>query len=351
MTPTVEPFEVIEAPVLDVLAERSAPLIVAANDPPWSGISARLPQTVVLGAVVPAWDMDTRHLADVAAGLRRDLDPDLLEAATVVGVGGGTALDTAKYLSWTLSRPLLQVPTIASVDAGFTDAIGVRDGGRVRYVATIRPDAVVVDIPLIRTAPARLNRAGIGDILSCHTGLYDWQLAAGRGDGPAWDDGLAGLGRRLLTELDAAADDVGAVTESGVRFLLDAYRRIGAACAAARHSRFEEGSEHFWAYAYEHATGAHHVHGELICFAVCALAHVQGNDPGWAASVVGRARARAHPAELGIAHDEFVRSLVGLADYAADEGLDRSVVDYRAIGRSEADAAWSFVGSLPRTDR
>jgi glycerol dehydrogenase-like iron-containing ADH family enzyme len=342
------PFPTVEADVGDALAALGAPLVVAANEPPWSSVAACLPGSVEVAAVVDAWDMELDHLQRTADGIVRTAGADVLGACVVVGVGGGTALDTAKYLAWKLERPLVQVPTITSVDAGFTDAIGVRRGGRVRYVGKVHPVQVVIDLPLVRCAPPGLNRAGIGDVLSCHTGLWDWRLAAAHGDGPAWDDGLAGLGAGLLDELESAVDEVAAVSDAGVRFLVDAYRRIGAACAAAGHSRFEEGSEHFWAYAYEHATGAHLVHGEVIAFAVCALSHVQGNDPDRAMSIVRRAKVRAHPADLGIDRTDFARCLEGLAGYARAEGLDMGVADYRPITPAAVDAAWEFVASLPR---
>jgi glycerol-1-phosphate dehydrogenase [NAD(P)+] len=331
-----QPFRCEEHDVVDVLAGLGR-YTVCVNDPPWSSLAGRVAPPV---RVVPAWDMDIDHLEQEAA------QPD--DAEVVVGLGGGTALDTAKFLAWRRGLPLVQVPTITSVDAGFTDAIGVRVEGKVRYIGKIEPQLVVLDLPLVRSAPKRLNRAGIGDILSCHTGLYDWRLATDAGHGHPWHEGLAGLGATLLDELEAAADEVAAVSDAGVRFLADAYRRIGAGCAWAGHSRFEEGSEHFWAYAYEHATGAHPVHGEIIAFAVCALAHVQGNDPERALDIVSRSRTRAHPADLGVGHDEFVAALVGLADYARAESLDIGVADLRPITAEAAEQAWAFVQRLPR---
>ncbi|MFN6121862.1 MAG: iron-containing alcohol dehydrogenase [Actinomycetes bacterium] len=344
------PFDTIEADAIDMLAALDAPLVIAANDPPWAELARRLPASVDVLSTVTAWDMELAHLHRTSEGITSATDPDRLGNAVVVGIGGGTALDTAKFLAWSLDRPLVQVPSITSVDAGFTDAIGVRDGGRVRYIGKLRPLRVVIDLPLVRSAPQRLNRAGIGDVLSCPTGLFDWRLAADHGDGHPWDDALAGLGATLLDELEAAVDDVAAVSDAGVRFLVDAYRRIGAACAAAGHSRFEEGSEHFWAYAYEHATGAHPVHGEIISFAVCAMSHLQQHDPDRAIRIVTRSHARAHPDDLGISRDDFVRTLDGLAAYSRAEGLDMALADYRPITRDAIDAAWSFVRMLPRRD-
>jgi glycerol-1-phosphate dehydrogenase [NAD(P)+] len=313
------------------------PYTVCVNDPPWSVIAPDVPAPRRL---VRAWDMDIAHLESVTT-----VEDD---SEVIVGLGGGTALDTAKFLAWKYGKRLVQIPTITSVDAGFTDAVGVRVGGRVRYVGRVVPELVVLDIPLIRSAPHRLNRAGIGDILSCHTGLFDWRLAADAGHGHPWDDRLAALGRSLLGELATAADEITAVSDTGVRFIADAYRRIGAACAAAGHSRFEEGSEHFWAYAYEHATGAHPIHGEIISLAVCALAHVQGNEPQTAAAIVSRSGTRAHPDDLGVERQHFVDCLVGLGAYSRSEGLDISVADLRPITQEQAADAWEFVQALPR---
>jgi glycerol dehydrogenase-like iron-containing ADH family enzyme len=343
------PFHCVEADAVEVLAGRGTPLVVCANEPPWSSVRARL-AGVALAAEIDAWDMDVAHLDSVVEGLAASTGPDELASATVVGLGGGTALDTAKYVAWRTGRPLVQVPTITSVDAGFTDAIGIRDLGKVRYVGTVVPELVVLDLPLIRSAPPRLNRAGVGDVLSCHTGLFDWRLATEHGTTHPWHTGLAALGAVLLDQLESAADEIAAVSDDGVRFLADAYRRIGAACAWAGHSRFEEGSEHFWAYAYEHATGAHPVHGEIISFAVCALAEVQGNEPERARRIVERSHVRAHPADLGITQEAFASCLLGLAAYARREGLDQGVADFVELTTSHVDRAWAFVTSLPRRD-
>jgi glycerol dehydrogenase-like iron-containing ADH family enzyme len=333
-----EPFTCVERTAVATVGDLG-PYLVAANDPPWSTIAPDVPEPTT---VVVARSMEF-------AKLERDVETTADDGATVVvGLGGGTALDTAKFLAWKRGLPLVLIPTITSVDAGFTDAIGIRSEGRVRYVGTIEPEEVVLDIALIRSAPPRLNRAGVGDILSCHTGLHDWRAAVAAGEGIEWDETAAALGASLLHEMELRLADIAEVTEDGIRFLADAYRRIGAACSALGHSRFEEGSEHFWAYAYEHATGAHHVHGELIAFAVVALSHVQDNDPEFALRIVDATGVRAHPDDLGITREQFVDSLVGLRAYSHAEGLDVGVADLHDITAEHANAAFDFASTLPR---
>lgn len=335
------PFRAEEHRAIDVITSLG-PCIIAKNDPPWSTLAPNISNAV---AVVDAWDMEFAALEEQCTG--DNMQRACADAEVVVGIGGGTALDTAKFLASRLGLRLVQIPTIASVDAAFTDAIGVREGGHVRYIDRIVPELVVIDIELIRSAPPQLNRAGIGDILSCHTGLFDWSLAAVGGHGHSHRYDLEALGRRLLRDLDAAIAEINNVTPVGIRFLLAAYREIGAACAEAGHSRFEEGSEHFWAYAYEHATGSHHVHGELISFAVVAMSHVQGNDPDWARDLVARSGARVHPRDLSIDCDVFVDTLTNLRDYVRAEGLDYCIADARTIERADAIAAYRFCETLP----
>ena len=132
------------------------------------------------------------------------------EGVTVVGVGGGTAMDVAKWISWRRDLPLVQLPTLASVDACFTRMSALRDGERVRYDGDAVPDEVLVDYEILAAAPPALLSAGIGDVLSCLTALADWRLAVGKGIDPAWDDDGARASERYV---QALADATGKVVE------------------------------------------------------------------------------------------------------------------------------------------
>ena len=63
-----------------------------------------------------------------------------------------------------------------TVNAPFGHRAGLRRDGLVRYLGCAIPEAVYVDFDVIASAPASLNRAGVGDILCYHTAHLDWRL-------------------------------------------------------------------------------------------------------------------------------------------------------------------------------
>lgn len=90
-------------------------------------------------------------------------------ASSIVGVGGGKAIDTAKGVAREISAVLVIVPTVASNDSPTSRLAVVYTGehvlSEVRLMAH-NPDAVVVDTSVIVRAPERYFVSGIGDALS-----------------------------------------------------------------------------------------------------------------------------------------------------------------------------------------
>ena len=61
---------------------------------------------------------------------------------SVIGLGGGQALDVAKFIVWNQRVPLFQVPTAMTVDAAFGHRAAIRFEGNVRYIGWAVPEAV-----------------------------------------------------------------------------------------------------------------------------------------------------------------------------------------------------------------
>ena len=299
---------------LPIIAHR--PYLVVTMDDLWPRFAASL-ETDGFGAVHLVRTLDIDELASIVDGLP--------PVASVIGLGGGQAIDVAKYVAWSRRLPLFQVPTSMTVNAPFGHRAGLRRDGLVRYVAWAVPEAVYVDVDVIRTAPARINRAGIGDILCYHTAHADWLVARDLGrEEPRWpyDERLVSAARERLDSVLGALDDIRDVTEHGIRTLMLAHRWGGAAFHnAGWNPRHIEGMEHFLFYNLERLTGRHFIHGQPVGLGVYAGSVLQDNEPDRMLAALVRAGVDIRPEAMGVTWDDVSEALRTLAAFARDAGL------------------------------
>jgi len=282
-------------------------LVLCAPEP-WEFAKSAFP-VKPLAAVVPASMEQSLLEAQIDA---------LPAAGTVFGIGGGSACDAAKMYAWRRGARLVLVPTILSVDAPFTKAIGVRVDHRVRYVGEVFPERLLIDFDLLRKSPPRLNRAGIGDVLSIFTALYDWRLAA-RETGEAFDPAIAAASRALLDRLFLGSDEIRECTEQGLQLIGDLYVGEVALCEAMKNSRPEEGSEHYLAYCLESLTRKSYIHGELIACTVLLTSLCQEQAVDEVLEFLDRVGVEFRPGLLNVSYEELEKALVELPAYLKEE--------------------------------
>ncbi|MBN1581618.1 MAG: iron-containing alcohol dehydrogenase [Anaerolineae bacterium] len=252
----------------EIVESRSVALVTGL--PAWQAVKNRLSLPVVWQADVK--EATLSHWDAFLADLRGEV---------VYAVGGGLAVDAAKYVAARCNLPLVCLPTALSVDAFFTWASGIRRDGCVAYIETKPPDLLVIDCDVLAAAPISIRAAAICDVLSIATGSWDWRLAEQRGRNAPETAYLSYVDQIAAGILQGAIDCAEAVGDGdpeGFKQLLDCLALEVQLCNQIGHARPEEGSEHYFAYAVENEMGKGLPHGDLVGPGIVLMAERQGQD-------------------------------------------------------------------------
>lgn len=113
-------------------------------------------------------DIDVVNLTQKAHAVSKKVD-------CIIGIGGGKAIDSAKYMAFLNHLPFMSVPTSISND-GFSSSGSslMLDGKRVSVKSTM-PYGIIADLTILGSAPEKFYYSGIGDIVSKVTAGYDWE--------------------------------------------------------------------------------------------------------------------------------------------------------------------------------
>ena len=293
---------------------------------PWKFIEGRFKQKPE--AVVYVDDLDWYAL--------EAMEHSLPEINVVIGAGGGMATDGAKFVGWKRNIPVDAVPTITSVDASVTKSIAARSGGHVTYIGYVVPRDVYVDYTIIKSAPKRLNRSGVGDILCSHVALFDWRLSHEH-TGEALDEEAFKAMKVWLEKIGAHADDINEMNNAGVRLVMEAFEDISIICRKFGSSRPQEGSDHTFAYNAEFQTSKKFLHGELVALGAFVMANLQDNDPEFLVDLYRRTGIIWQPRDIGLTKEEFMRVLETLNWYQKNFGRRYSVLDEVRIDQDFAN--------------
>jgi glycerol-1-phosphate dehydrogenase [NAD(P)+] len=174
----------------------------------------------------------------------------------LIGVGGGKALDAAKYTASLAGLPYFAVPTSLSNDGFCSPQASLTLEGKRRSLHTSLPEAVVVDLAVCQGAPLTLWHSGVGDLSSKFTAISDWKLAFHRGGVPINDLAALMSDASVFQFMGHPVSD-----EQGIRLLGTALMLNGIAMEIAGSSRPASGSEHLISHALDVIGARKRLHG------------------------------------------------------------------------------------------
>jgi len=258
--------------------QETRPVVLITSSPAWEAVRVRLRQLPTQARLEPL-EATTAHWDSLIAQLGDELVEK--QPAVVYAVGGGLVADAAKYIAIKLNLPLVCLPTALSVDAFITSASGIRRDGCVVYIETKVPETLIVDLDVIAGAPAPIRAAGICDVISIYTGLWDWKYAQEQGQNPpemVYLPWVAQAAQAILQGALDCAEAAGRGDRDGLKQLLDCLAMEVQLCNQIGHSRPEEGSEHYFAYLVENTTGHGLPHGDLVGPGILIISEKQGQE-------------------------------------------------------------------------
>ncbi|CDB35346.1 iron-containing alcohol dehydrogenase family protein [Phascolarctobacterium sp. ET69] len=225
----------------------------------------------------------------------------------VIGLGGGTALDTAKYAAFVANVAYIAIPTALSND-GVCSPVSVllaQNGRRHSFTSKI-PDGLLIDTDIIFEAPRLLLKAGVGDTISNYTALYDWQLGCDENnDRP--NDFAYMLSETAFNSL-LYSEEKSLTSIPGIKMLAQSLVLSGLSMQLAGNSRPCSGSEHLFSHAMDELFDHNIPHGILVGMGSVVSCKLQGRDHHVVLDFLKAYDISVNPAKLGITEDMFIKA-------------------------------------------
>lgn len=227
--------------------------------------------------------------------------PDL-----VIGFGGGKVLDVSKLTAAENNVKFVSIPTTLSND-GLASPVSViknPDNIPVSHI-TKPPHGVIIDIDIVRKAPLKHLMAGVGDLISNLSAVFDARLAHEKKQEQIDNNALelAEVGGKRLLQLNAESIDSPVFLENLAQGLV----KSGFAMCLFGTSRPASGSEHKISHSIDHYfPPSKGLHGEQVGIATLFTMALQNNNYHTAVrnfyKKIGFPSKLSH---LGLNHDEF----------------------------------------------
>ena len=251
--------------------------------------------------------LDWAHLEEVTSRL-----PD--NADMVIGIGGGTALDAAKYVALRKDLPLRLVPSAISTGAIIHGIFAKWEG---RKIAGKPPEEwpycdfehVLVDYDFVLEAPKYLNTAGLGDILCMYSGIAEWEHASSKGKAPQPDNNtispIISYYESVVSDFVASLDRARSLTVDSVRLMMTAMKERDDRTLQSEHA---PGTGHSMTGPIEEATQRGLIHGEMAALGAVIVTFLTGHQD-MLISWLDKCDVRFRPDQIGLSRDELKTSL------------------------------------------
>lgn len=198
------------------------------------------------------------------------------ETDAIVAVGGGVAIDYAKYAGFLTRLPVVAVPSAISNDGFASPGASLTVDGRRRSLKATIPYGVVIDTTVLQEAPAQLHYSGIGDLVAKYSAIADWKLAYHSVGEPVNDFSVMITLQSVTNLVNHPIKDTRNL--DFLKLMAGALVMSGVAMEVCGSSRPASGSEHLISHAYDHIAEQHTLHGLQVGVATLGTMWLQDDE-------------------------------------------------------------------------
>ena len=168
----------------------------------------------------------------------------------VMGIGSGVINDCCKVLAHALGKKMMIVGTAPSMDGFASNCSAMIRQGVKCTLNNGSANAIICDVDIMKEAPMRMLRAGLGDMLAKYVALCEWRIASIVNEEYHCDN-VAGLMRTALEKIVAQVSGLRERDPAAVQATVEGLVLSGIAMSYVGSSRPASGFEHYFSHLWE----------------------------------------------------------------------------------------------------
>ncbi|MBQ9482324.1 MAG: sn-glycerol-1-phosphate dehydrogenase [Clostridia bacterium] len=168
----------------------------------------------------------------------------------IIAVGSGVINDTGKILSAIAKIPYIIVATAPSMDGYASKSSSVDVDGLKVSLSSRCADVIIGDLEVLKNAPLKMLKAGLGDMLAKYISIAEWRIAR-EIVGEYYCEEIAKLVRTALKKCIDNAKGLLERDETAVKAVFEGLVLCGIAMSFAGLSRPASGVEHYFSHIWD----------------------------------------------------------------------------------------------------
>jgi len=230
------------------------------------------------------------------------------KADAIIGLGGGKAIDVAKYAARQTGKTFISFPTAPSHDGIASPFASIKGIGEVKSVEAVTPLAIFVDLDYIVRSPRRLLIAGVGDLIAKFTAVLDWRLAHLLHN-EYYAEYAASLAIHSAKHVISSWRRIRSASIDSYRIVVEGLISSGVAMCIAGSTRPASGSEHLFSHALDLVANYPALHGEQVGVGTIMMAHLHGRNWRKIRYILKALGAPTSAKELGVSKEKIIEAL------------------------------------------